>query len=564
MARTLKKADRISSLEQTIKMAELVWKAGIYVRLSVDKNERKNESIDTQVEIAKTFISQADDIELVECYSDLGKSGRDFKRDGFERMMADIRRKKINCVVVKDLSRFGRNFIETGNYIEKIFPFMNVRFIAITDGYDSEHVKGDNIRLSMHLKNIVNELYAKDIGERVKTAKKLKQEMGSYTGGKPPYGYCVETIGRRKVLIPDSATKGIVVSIFEKYARGDYRKTIIEELYQERVQRPRAYQATREVYCPEGENLQQWSDGTLKGILTNPVYIGTLMQARICGKQYQGHKRHEIKNEDITIVEHNHEPLISEDLFYKVLERFERQSKYSNNNGYSKKIPQSEDVLKNKVYCGGCGRHLIRYSQVKTLTGGDCVRSYYYYTCPNRNKIDDRTCKCQGISVRTVEKILKTALEEEFSLSDMRSRDYCKQNMEEAEKRKDIIRKKKKECMQQHEELSLAGSKFYRRYREGRLSREVFLEEKKKAEEKLELIKKQEENFAKQEKMIDLEANKINRFIRGLMRCKGDFKFDRKLVECLISRINVFPEHQVEIIWNYRENDLFLERNAHE
>ncbi len=564
MTEIWKKADRSNFLEQTIEIAELVWKAGVYARLSVDSNERKNESIDTQIEIAKAFISRTDDIELIECYTDLGKSGRNFKRDGFERMMADIRGKKINCVVVKDLSRFGRNFIETGNYIEKIFPFMNVRFIAITDGYDSEHIEGDNIRLSMHLKNIVNELYAKDIGQRVKTAKKLKQEMGSYTGGRPPYGYCVETVGNRKVLIPDSATKGIVVRIFERYARGDYRKEIIEELYQERVRRPRGYQATGEVYCPEGEKLQQWSDGTLKGILTNPVYIGTLMQARICGKQYQGHKRHEVKNEDITIVEHNHEPIISEDLFYKVLERFERQSKYSNHEGFSKKIPQSQNILKDKVYCGGCGRRLLRYSQVKTLTGGDRVRNYYYFTCPNRDKIDERTCKCQGISVRTLEKILKAALEKEFSLSNVRSKDYCKKNKDEAEKRKDMITKKKKESMRQHEELALAGSKLYLRYREGGLSREAFLEEKKKAGEKLELLKKQEEIFAEQEKMIDQEADKMNRFIRGLMRCKGDFEFDRELVECLISRINVFPEHQVEIIWNYRENDLLLGRKAHE
>lgn len=563
MAGTLEKADRISSLEQTIKIEGPVWKAGIYARLSVDNNERKNESIDTQLEIAKTFISRADDIELAACYSDLGKSGRNFKRDGFERMMADIRGKKINCVVVKDLSRFGRNFIETGNYIEKIFPFMNVRFIAITDGYDSEHIKGDNIRLSMHLKNIVNELYAKDIGQRVKTAKKLKQEMGSYTGGRPPYGYCVETVGSRKVLVPDTAVKDIVVRIFERYARGDSRKEIIEELYQERVRRPRAYQASKEVYCPEGENLQQWSDGTLKGMLTNPVYIGTLMQTRICGKQYQGHKRHEIKNEDITIVEHNHEPLILEDLFYKVSERFERQSRYSNRDVFSKKIPQSENVLKDKVYCGGCGRRLIRYSQVKTLTGGDCVRSYYY-TCPNRNKIDDSICKCQGISVRALEKILKAVLEKEFSLSDMRSKDYCKENMREAEKRKNMIRKKRKESVRQHEKLSLACSKLYRRYREGGLSREAFLEERKKAEEKLELLKNQEENFVKQEEMIDQEADKINRFIRELMRCRGDFKFDRELAECLISRINVFPERQVEIVWNYRENDQFLVGKAHE
>ena len=145
MARTSKRGKR----EQPAK--EPVWKAGIYARLSVDGNDRKNESIDTQIEIAKGYIGQSGDTELIECYTDLGKTGTNFNREGFERMMADVRRERINCVVVKDFSRFGRNYIETGNYIEKIFPFMKVRFIAVTDGYDSERTPSGNLKLSMNL-----------------------------------------------------------------------------------------------------------------------------------------------------------------------------------------------------------------------------------------------------------------------------------------------------------------------------------------------------------------------------------------------------------------------------
>ena len=562
MARTSKKAGKTLHTESAVKWMEPIWRAGIYSRLSVDGDSRKNESIDTQIAIAKEFISQANDIELVSCYSDLGRTGTNFNRDGFERMMADIRKKKINCVIVKDFSRFGRNYIETGNYIEKIFPFMKVRFIAITDGYDSEHIAGDSDQLSMNLKNIVNELYAKDIGQRVRTSKKLKQEMGSYTGGIAPYGYRAEQVGDRRVLFPDAATKDIVVKIFEEYADGHNRKEIIAELYQKRVQRPMDYRATKEVYCPEGKVLRQWSSDTIKSMLSNPVYIGTLFQARICGKECCNHKRHEISEDNIAVVEHTHEPLVSEDLFYKVSQRFEEQSKYSNKDGFSKTIPHEEDIWKGKLYCGECGHSITRRPCIKTLTSGDRVR-HYYYACPNRNRVDGSVCECQGISSRLLEKVLKSVLKKEFAFSEMRPKDYCEENRKEAEKKKAMLRKKKSEVMRRQEVLALAESKLYFQYRKKELSREEFLEEKKKAEEERKTLKKQEEDWTKQEELIDKELNKVNQSIRALVRCKSDSKFDREFIECMIQKVNVYDRHQVEIIWNYREHDMFYRRDIH-
>lgn len=131
-------------MQQSVKVMECIWNAGIYARLSVDNHNRKNESIDTQIDVAKEYIRKSENIVLAECYTDLGKTGTNFEREGFERMMVDIRRHKINCVIVKDFSRFGRNYIETGNYMEKIFPFFNVRFISVSDGYDSHRAQGEN------------------------------------------------------------------------------------------------------------------------------------------------------------------------------------------------------------------------------------------------------------------------------------------------------------------------------------------------------------------------------------------------------------------------------------
>lgn len=174
---------------------------GIYARLSVDSTEQKNESIDTQIAIAKQYIKEHPEMELYDCYVDLGKTGSNFKREGFERMMWDVRKKHIDCVIVKDLSRFGRNYIETGNYIQKIFPFMKVRFIAITDGVDTFQTKLGADEITVNLKNLVNEMYVKDISEKVKSIKHISLEQGSYTGGIAPYGYCAKWVNEKNVFL---------------------------------------------------------------------------------------------------------------------------------------------------------------------------------------------------------------------------------------------------------------------------------------------------------------------------------------------------------------------------
>jgi len=220
MARTSKKqqADRTSAAAN--RKSSKIYSVGIYARLSVDTDERKRESIETQIEIAKAYIRQQDDMVLFDCYTDVGKTGTNFKRDGFERMMQDVRMRKIDCIIVKDLSRFGRNHIEAGNYIEKIFPFMGVRFIAVTDHFDSMESSGQNETWGMNLKNLVNEMYARDIAVKVKSSRKEKWEQGSYTGGVPPYGYRAEWIGDKKCLFIEETTSDIVKQIYGMFLSG--------------------------------------------------------------------------------------------------------------------------------------------------------------------------------------------------------------------------------------------------------------------------------------------------------------------------------------------------------
>ena len=159
------------------------YKAGIYARLSADQDVKKNESVEVQIEIAKKFVEEfngqkkGEVIDVVECYTDLGKTGSNFEREGFLRLLQDIRIGEINCVIVKDLSRFGRNYLEAGNYIEKIFPFLGVRFIAVADGFDTGKEGNENKQMASEIKNLVNDMYAKDFSKKAKLHLKQRRKV---------------------------------------------------------------------------------------------------------------------------------------------------------------------------------------------------------------------------------------------------------------------------------------------------------------------------------------------------------------------------------------------------
>jgi DNA invertase Pin-like site-specific DNA recombinase len=251
---------------------------GVYARLSVDGHNPKNQSIDTQINIAKEWMQQENDVsttehfELFDIYIDLGKSGQTFERKGFLRLLHDIRRKKVTCVIVKDFSRLGRDYIETGDYLEKIFPLLGIRFVSVTDRYDSMRDINDAQQLGIQLKNLVNDLYAKDIAKRVKIGKQLSRERGNYVGGVPPYGYSLCHNGKARHLQIQPEGAAIVKDIFEKVTHGIGISAIITWLYQEEILTPSVAYKVGHYRKQEEDPLYRWQKHCLKSILENTVY----------------------------------------------------------------------------------------------------------------------------------------------------------------------------------------------------------------------------------------------------------------------------------------------------
>ncbi|MDO5425719.1 MAG: recombinase family protein [Eubacteriales bacterium] len=547
MARRSKKAEKEV---QVADRQEVIWNAGIYARLSVDNHNQKNESIDTQIEIAKDYIRHSGDIKQVDCYTDLGKTGTDFQREGFERLMADIRCHKINCVIVKDFSRFGRNYIETGNYIEKIFPFFNVRFIAVSDGYDSHKIQGDNDIFAVNLKNVINELYAKDCAEKVRAIKKAKMEQGCYVGGIPAYGYYGKWIDGKKVLFPEEGTSDVVRKVYELFDKGCRIRDIISYLYEQRIHRPKEYQSTGHVYCMEGERLRQWADQTIRAIVTNPVYIGALVQIREDEKILHNKGMCTIESDQVIMVEHTHEALVDEDVFYRIAAKIEEKRKKELQRKKLRQDVLQEDLYKDLLYCGECGHKMKRIASVNAKSYQISVRTYSY-GCPHIGRIDDLKCDSHYISQNSLNRIVQETLKKEFDLSGIRMKSLVDFNRNQAEAMEKQSEKRKQKLQERIRELDIEMSSLYVEYKTGSIDKEVFLERKADKEAlKRNLIKEvseQQEDAAHRKK----EMEDMNRFIRCLWKGKDDTVLDGTVIHYLIKRITVYKDKRVEIIFNF-------------
>ena len=235
MARTANR--RVKSEEAQVSKENVnSFKTAIYTRISRDKKEKPSDSIENQIALCESYIKRNDGHNLVGIYKDIAKTGTNFERPDFENLMEEIRTGKVNCIIVKDLSRFGRNYTELGNFIEKIFPFLGVRFIAVNDNLDTFQMDDPNKSLEVILKNIVNETYAKDISKKVSSSHQMRLKQGGFICGVAPYGYRArkDEDGIRR-LYPDENTAPIVKEIFDAYLKGlstsGISKLLLEKKY---------------------------------------------------------------------------------------------------------------------------------------------------------------------------------------------------------------------------------------------------------------------------------------------------------------------------------------------
>ncbi len=546
MARTSKKKVAAVTAAKT-----KVYSVGIYARLSVDGADRKNESVDNQLNLCRDYVNAHEDMELFGCYSDLGKTGTNFQRDDFERLMADVRMRKVDCIVVKDLSRFGRNHLEMGNYLGKIFPFLGVHFIAINDNFDN--MDGDPETLSVQLKNLVNELYAKDISAKIRSSRVKQFERGSFSGRQPAYGYDVVKEGNRRVLVVNEEAAEIVREVYRRYLDGSGYKELVDWLYQEKVHRPSDYRKFGHVHQQGGEELHNWHKATINQMLNNCAYIGYLICERVDGERVGGRTSMKVLSGELQVREQNHEAIIDEDVFREVAEQFEGRSfKYTS--GSSRKLPKEEDIYKDLIYCGLCGSRYTRTCGLSNQKKGK-VRNYQYQ-CANTDAIDDRKCRNNRISLIVLNQVVERALEKQISSLQMKQKDVVAVSNRKAESEKKKMEAEITEAANRVEFLKKAGSEDYIRFRMGEIEESVLAQKSVQRKEEITKLEDRQKILSKRLREMDGSTEKWNHYLRSLMKCKKGVPLTADVVHTLIDRIDVYPGKGVEVILKYSEKDL--------
>ena len=375
MARKSRK--NVAVLDTPKQPAMKVWQAALYIRLSVEFNGKRGDSLETQRQIMEAYIALCPDIEVVGAYTDNGATGRTFEREAFQRMLGDIEAGKINCIVVKDLSRLGRNTIDTGYYIEKYFPLHGVRFIAVNDQFDSEDSENSGNHLIVSLKNMINEAYAADISKKVRAQQNQAMRDGAFVGARPPYGYRKDPDNCHRLLVNED-TAPVVRQIFQWTLDGAALNVIVKRLNEGGVMTPGYYHASCGLFSYDNKlaGSGKWQTWTVGKILSDEVYTGDMVQ----GKHTSiGHKQVATKPEDWIAVRNTHEPLVSREVFAKAQAvREQMAAKYTR----AAKVPYSENILRGRVFCAHCGRNLHRQRS----------HGHYFYRCISNDRMGEGSC----------------------------------------------------------------------------------------------------------------------------------------------------------------------------
>lgn len=316
MARVSRKS--IKEQKSLLAVEQYAFLTALYVRLSLEEQEGDlTEKIRNQRELLLEYIREKPEFQLVDIYCDNGCSGTNFDRPQWQRLMEDAKAGKVNCIIVKDLSRLGRNYIEAGNYLEKVFPFMGVRFIAISDGYDSENLKPEDTGLLLPLKNIINASYAKDLSQKVSSARHVQRGRGEFTGSVVPFGYKKDQQRKGRFVVNEDEA-AVVRQIFRMFGEGESYSEIARELNRLRIPSPQG---------------KLWRYQSIRGIIANEVYLGKMIQGKRCSRE-----------PDVVTVENTHDAIITEDLFEKVQSQREKIS-FHRGNGESPKVVDEEIYL---------------------------------------------------------------------------------------------------------------------------------------------------------------------------------------------------------------------------
>lgn len=516
----------------------------IYLRLSKEDDLISDESssISGQRDLILRYIRRDKKLrnqEVIECIDD-GYSGKNMNRPGMKKLLDLIRNRMISTLIVKDLSRFSRDYLVLGKYTEQILPFMGIRFIAVNDSYDSSQCEGGIGEIDVAFKAMLYDFYSEDLSQKVKSSLRAGKEQGYFMHVFAPYGYRKDPDDHHRLLIePEGAA--VVRRIFRDFIDGKSKYLIAKELNEEQVDTPADYVQKRDerqyVFRDKKERCK-WTGSTVGRILRNEVYTGTAVYNKAHSREVGSARTVANPPEEWKRVENAFPAIISGEEFRKASSRLE-----SVRREWPGSDPADRHYLTGKVICGGC-------SHAMSHVNGTQV-GLSFYTCRHRFYLPDRDQCVASILDRDLEDILEHLLHKKIrALPDLevarrKKEEQLKKQIHDAENRLVMMQKS-------GEKISSDLFQAYESYKEGRTGKETYLQQKAAYEEMIDKlscnINRQEKAIAEMEvprDQVDTEVS-VDDFRKYLTT-------DRNFAELFIRQITVFADRRIEVVWNFRE-----------
>ena len=553
MARKSRKAQAQPVAEVKKKAAALP--TAIYARLSVENSGKDDDgnSLQNQIAVCEDYLDGCPHLRLTEVYSDNGRTGTVFDRPAWNRLMDDVRTGKIQCIVVRDLSRFGRDYVETGSYLEKIFPALGTRFISVKENFDNFTCGNAMESLSVSLQNLVNAMYSRDISKKVSTALRAQMETGNFRNRNLPYGYLWN--GDKTAYVVDEEAAAVVRQIFEWKLQEVSVYTIVERLKTGGIESPERHK--RRAGTRNGDNIQGegWCPSTIRGILQNRAYIGEM----VCGKSetalYKGLKKHVTETDKWIVVPDAHPPIVSISDFEAVERQMREDSAHRETAmEWSADIRAGMiDLFAGKIFCADCGKRMY-YKRQRIQCKGVVFRGVY--DCSTHMRRGHGTCfkhamRQDALNKKVFNAIrdqLQVALDYERLLLAMRGgsgeasvREKHKAAVASVKLRLNALKKKR------------AG--LYESYVEGILNEEEYAFAKQTYEEQYEALNRLLDEAVERRERFLASISPDNKWLTMMRGAAGMTGLTQELVDAIIEKVLVYGGGRIEVVLNY--NDVF-------
>lgn len=516
-------------------------KTAIYLRLSLEdsgvnrtcQEEKESGSIRSQRKYLLDYIksdSRLAGSEVLE-FCDDGFSGTSMERPRMQEMLEQVKRGRIGCILVKDMSRFSRDYIEMGDYLNQIFPFMGVDFIAVNDGYDSRKGNGGTIALDTAFQTLLYDLYSKDISVKMRTAIESKCAAGEYVFGQTPLGYAKSRDKKNAVVINEKEA-GIVRHIFAMAAEGIGTVQIAKRLYEEKI--PTATQLRYPDRAPMKENLT-WSAEAVRNILNNRFYLGEMAYGKSVRKAIGKKTGIALPKSDWKVIENHHEPLISPEIFARAA---------VDTPGHSTKRKREKHPLIGKIYCGGCGYSL----NYKPKGKGRTPRHFW---CRKHSLLQIPDC-CTYFNAALLEEIILLELNHEL----MRRGDFLRQQEALGRFQKDALEeldRKRKGYRKQYYTIRKERDGLYERYAAGQMDAQEYRARTDDLTSQMEELSDKADGVVAEYECLKEEKGKNKQDMKQIIRYSHLEELTQDAVDVFIKKVTAYKGRRIEIEWNFDE-----------